>query len=94
MAYVTKYGKNYPTQSEYNQRQANYERTSKAINALNADPNITSTHGHNNLSDLSQTELASMRGYNPSASTGPVTPTGMISSNTSAPVSNGVDWYA
>ena len=63
MSYISTYGKSYATTSEYKQRQSNYAAEDSRIRAYNADPNATSTCGHNALSDKSEVELKSMKGY-------------------------------
>ena len=64
MSYVTTYGKQYATPQEYKMRASNWALTDVKIQKHNADKRNTSTCGHNALSDMTMTELKSMKGFN------------------------------
>ena len=92
MSYVSEYGKNYPTGTEYKQRQSNWAVADAKIRQWNANPNKTSTVGHNHFSSYSPAELKMIKGYQG----GPVAPTGSTDTSLSSttPTANGVDWVA
>lgn len=52
MQYVAQQGKNYATLEEFNMRMGLFAERDSIIKAWNANPNQTSTMGHNFLSDM------------------------------------------
>ena len=91
MSYVSTYGKNFPTKSEYKMRASNWATADAAITAHNDDPAATSKVGHNFLSTYSSAEKKMMTGYK-----GPVSPTSTTDTSLSGPIpsANGIDWNA
>ena len=63
MKYIVKFNKDYSTIEEFNTRKLNFLFTDAEIARLNARVNATSVHGHNHLSDLTDTEFKSMLGF-------------------------------
>jgi hypothetical protein len=61
--YIVKFSKEYNTIEEFNIRKSRFLFTDAEIARLNARVNATSVHGHNHLSDLSNTEYKSMLGF-------------------------------
>jgi len=62
MQYVSKFGKNYDTLEEFNMRMELFTTIDKEIKEWNATEGITSTMGHNYLSDYTQEEKKALRG--------------------------------
>ena len=62
MQYVSKYSKNYSTVAEFNERMNLFMVANAAITAWNANPDKTSTMGHNLLSDMTFDEKKNLRG--------------------------------
>ena len=87
MSYVSEHNKNYQTGTEYKKRQANYEKADAAIKALNSDPEVTSVHKHNYMSDMSEEELKSMTGFVMGS-----TQKQYADDLDGAPSANGIDW--
>jgi len=88
MSYVSVQGKSYTTKTEYKMRQANWAKADVAIKAHNADPETTSTAGHNFTSDLTEVELKSMKGFTSDTSHAKHYATDL----SGAPPANGIDW--
>ena len=63
MKYIVKFNKDYNTIEEFNMRKLNFFFIDTEIARLNARVNATSVHGHNHLSDLTDTEFKSMLGF-------------------------------
>jgi C1A family cysteine protease len=62
MKYVVEFSKEYKSIEEYNLRKDNYFFMDAEIAKLNATEGITSTHGHNFLSDYTREEYRAMLG--------------------------------
>jgi hypothetical protein len=62
MKYVVEFSKEYKSIEEYNLRKENYFFMDAEIAKLNATEGITSTHGHNFLSDFTREEYKAMLG--------------------------------
>ena len=92
MSYVSTYGKNFPTKSEYKMRASNWATADAAITKHNLNPLSTSRVGHNFLSTYSSAEKKMMTGYKK----GPVSPTSTTDNTLagSTPSANGIDWVA
>jgi len=86
--YIAKYGKNYATMYEFNDRFANFQAMDAEIKKLNS-MGLSSVHAHNKFSDRSRAEMKMMNGYKP-APKDESNPVHKTASN--APAS--VDWVA
>jgi hypothetical protein len=62
MQYLAKHGKNYSTIEEFNLRLENFAKVDAFIEEWNSNPNVTSTVGHNFLSDWTDDEKESFQG--------------------------------
>ncbi len=87
--FIAKYGKNYSSKTEFNERLANFKFMNDEIMRLNSE-NSTTTHGHNKFSDMSRDEYTSMLGLKNQAA--PKLHGLKHESNVAAPAS--VDWVA
>jgi len=61
--FVAKHNKSYGTKQEFAFRAEQYKANMAAIDALNADPEMTSTVGENHLTDMTPAELKKLNGY-------------------------------
>ncbi|MBM4179889.1 MAG: hypothetical protein FJ211_11275 [Ignavibacteria bacterium] len=59
--YIAKYGKNYSSMTEFNERLANFKFMDDEIKRHNSEQTST-THGHNKFSDYSRSEYEQMLG--------------------------------
>jgi hypothetical protein len=90
MSYVSTYGKNFPTKTEYKSRASNWARADDAIRKHNKMAHRTWKMAHNRLSDWSTAEKNKLLGFK---ADGPVTPTNINNSLTTAvPQGGTVNW--
>jgi len=61
--FVAKHNKSYGTKQEFAFRAEQYKKNMAAIEAINADPEMTSTAGENHLADMTPAELKKLNGY-------------------------------
>jgi len=62
---LSEYGISYGTKDEFNYRFQNYLKADKAINEINADPELTFVSEHNMFSVLSPSEMKLWKGKKP-----------------------------
>lgn len=68
LQYVSKFGKQYASLDEFNMREALFKALDAEIQEWNAREDITSTMGHNMMSDWTAEEKTAIRGYTPKQS--------------------------
>jgi len=87
--FIAKYGRNYKSTEEYQERFANFMKMDAEIKKFNS-MGLSSVHGHNKFSDRSVDEMKAMNGYRPAPKDESVTFHQV--GNDAAPAS--VDWVA
>jgi len=87
MSYIAKWNKFYGTTEEYAFRMAEWRKKDRVIKMHNANPDRTSTLGHNHLSDWTQEEYKVLLGYKPELRTREYEPVSYEKTN-----SSGINW--
>ena len=87
MQYVAEHNKNYSTLDEFQMRFELFAETNAIIKFWNESGEMTSTMGHNFLSDYTVQEKANLRGYK-----GDSKPRGEVTTFENSPVPNAVNW--